>query len=41
MCRAGAFPFDRLVRFYDFDQINQAVADARSRAVLKPVHRIA
>jgi aryl-alcohol dehydrogenase len=29
------------VRFYDFDQINQAVADAQSGAVIKPVLRIA
>ena len=41
MYRAGAFPFDRLVLFYDFDQINQAVADAQSGAVVKPVLRIA
>ena len=41
MYRAGAFPFDRLVRFYDFNQINQAVADAQSGAVIKPVLRIA
>lgn len=41
MYRAGAFPFDRLVRFYDFDQINQAVADFRGGAVIKPVLRMA
>ena len=41
MYRAGAFPFDRRVRFYDFNQINQAVADAQRGAVLKPVLRIA
>ncbi len=35
------FPFHRLVRFYDFDRINQTVADAQSDAVLKPVLRIA
>jgi uncharacterized protein YbjT (DUF2867 family) len=39
--RVGAFPFNRLVRFYDFDQINQAIADAQSGGVLKPVLRIA
>jgi aryl-alcohol dehydrogenase len=38
---AGAFPFDRLVRFYDFDQLNRAVADDQSGAVLKAVLRIA
>jgi hypothetical protein len=31
MYRAGAFPFGRLVRFYDFDEINQALADAQER----------
>jgi aryl-alcohol dehydrogenase len=36
----GRFPFDRLVRFYDFDQINQAAADAESGAVVKPIIRI-
>lgn len=33
----GRFPFDRLVRRYDFDQINQAAADAASGAVIKPI----
>jgi aryl-alcohol dehydrogenase len=41
MYRAGAFLFDRLMRFYDFDQINQAVADSQRGAVLKPVLRMA
>jgi aryl-alcohol dehydrogenase len=36
----GRFPFDRLVRFYDFDQINQAAADAESGAAVKPVIRM-
>ncbi len=36
----GRFPFDRLVRFYDFDQINQAAADAESGAAVKPILRI-
>ena len=36
----GRFPFDKLVRFYDFDQINEAAADAESGAVIKPVLRI-
>ncbi len=36
----GRFPFDRLVRFYDFDQINQAAADAESGAAIKPIIRI-
>ncbi len=36
----GRFPFDRLVQFYEFDQINQAAADAESGATVKPVLRI-
>jgi aryl-alcohol dehydrogenase len=38
--RAGDFPFDRLVRFYAFEEINQAVADARSGATVKPILRV-
>lgn len=40
MYRAGLFPFDRLVRYYDFDQINQAVADFQAGSVIKPILRI-
>ena len=36
----GRFPFDRLVTFYDFDQINQAAADAESGTTVKPILRI-
>lgn len=35
--REGRFPFDRLVRFYRLDEINQAVEDVRQGHVLKPV----
>ncbi len=38
--RAGQFPFDRLVKFYGFSEINQAIADARSGDTIKPVLRI-
>jgi aryl-alcohol dehydrogenase len=38
--QAGLFPFDRLEKFYDFNQINQAIADSVSGATLKPVLRI-
>lgn len=41
MYRRGQFPFDRLVRFYDFAEINQAVADAASGETIKPILRIA
>lgn len=37
----GRFPFDRLVQFYDFDQINQAAAATESGATIKPILRIA
>lgn len=36
----GRFPFDRLVRFYDLDRINEAAADAESGAAVKPIIRI-
>lgn len=35
--RQGLFPFDRLIRFYDFSEINQAIADAKSGYTIKPV----
>jgi len=38
--RAGLFPFDRLVKFYDFSKINTAIADAKSGHTIKPVLRI-
>jgi aryl-alcohol dehydrogenase len=38
--RAGRFPVDRLVRTYDFDDINQAADDALAGEVVKPVLRI-
>ncbi|HKE81360.1 MAG TPA: NAD(P)-dependent alcohol dehydrogenase [Solirubrobacteraceae bacterium] len=38
--RAGRLPMERLVRAYDFDQINEAAADAVAGRVVKPVLRI-
>ena len=38
--QAGQFPFDRLIKFYDFTEINQAMADSRSGDTIKPVLRI-
>ena len=35
----GRFPFDRLVTFYDFDQINQAIDDAEHGRAIKPIVR--
>jgi len=38
--QAGQFPFDRLVKFYDFRDINRAIAEARRGDAIKPVLRI-
>ncbi len=38
--RAGEFPFDRLLRFYDFKDINKAIADSKRGDTIKPVLRI-
>ncbi len=38
--RAGEFPFDRLVKFYDLGEINRAIADAKRGDTIKPVLRI-
>ncbi|SDR30048.1 aryl-alcohol dehydrogenase [Paraburkholderia fungorum] len=37
----GRFPFDRLVRFYSIDQINEAADDSTSGVTLKPILRFA
>jgi len=38
--QAGLFPFDRLIKFYDFHEINQAIADASRGDTIKPVLRM-
>jgi aryl-alcohol dehydrogenase len=38
--RAGRFPFDRLIKFYRFSEINKAIADAKRGTTIKPVLRI-
>jgi aryl-alcohol dehydrogenase len=38
--RRGLFPFDRMARFYDFTQMNEAVADSKSGATIKPIIRM-
>jgi aryl-alcohol dehydrogenase len=38
--KAGKFPFDRLIKFYAFGEINRAIADARRGDTIKPVLRI-
>jgi aryl-alcohol dehydrogenase len=37
----GRFPFDRLVRYYPFDAINQAAEDSEKGGTIKPIIRIA
>jgi hypothetical protein len=38
--RQGRLPFDRLVKFYDMDQIEQALAGSKSGKVIKPILRM-
>ncbi|MEZ5649761.1 MAG: NAD(P)-dependent alcohol dehydrogenase [Burkholderiaceae bacterium] len=40
MFRDGRFPIDRLIRFYPFDDIGQAIADSASGAAIKAVLRM-
>lgn len=35
--KEGKFAFNQLVKFYDFEQINQASADSNSGATIKPI----
>lgn len=35
----GLFPFDRLVKFYDFEHINEAIQDSEAGRTIKPVIR--
>jgi aryl-alcohol dehydrogenase len=36
----GLFPFDRLVKFYNLDQINEAIEDSESGKTIKPIIRM-
>ena len=38
--RLGRFPFDRLVRYFDLDEVNEAMEASASGEVLKPVLRM-
>ena len=38
--RQGRFPFDKLVKFYPLDQINQAAEDSEKGGTIKPVIRL-
>lgn len=39
--KAGRFPFDRLVKFYDFEDLDQAFQDSANGVTVKPVVRMA
>ncbi|HNP52705.1 MAG TPA: NAD(P)-dependent alcohol dehydrogenase, partial [Nitrosomonas nitrosa] len=36
----GRFPFDKLVKFYPLDQINQAADDSEKGITIKPIIRL-
>lgn len=38
--RRGKFPFDELVTYYDFEEIEQAIEDQESGEVVKPILRV-
>lgn len=38
--KAGLLPVEKLIRYYPFDQINQAVHDAQDGSAIKPVLRL-
>lgn len=38
--KASQFPFDRLIKYYDFSDINKATAASRNGSVIKPVLRM-
>jgi len=35
--RQGRFPYDKLIKYYPFEKINQAVKDMEKGLVIKPV----
>ena len=39
--KQGRFPFDKLIRFYTLDEINQAAEDSENGLTLKPVLKLA
>lgn len=39
--KAGKFPFDKLVKFYNFEQISQAFDDSAKGIAVKPILRLA
>ncbi|NYT24683.1 NAD(P)-dependent alcohol dehydrogenase [Alcaligenaceae bacterium] len=39
--KAGKFPFDKLIKFYEFNEISQAFEDSQSGVTVKPVLKLA
>ncbi|MCY9668882.1 hypothetical protein M5X11_28825 [Paenibacillus alginolyticus] len=39
--KEGKFPFDKLVKFYDFEDINKAFEDSKKVMAIKPIVKIA
>jgi len=39
--KTGKFPFDKLIKFYDFSEINQAFEDSATGVTVKPVLKLA
>jgi len=39
--KQGKFPYDKLIKFYKFDEINQAAKDSLEGRTIKPVLVIA
>ncbi|WP_326998763.1 hypothetical protein [Cohnella kolymensis] len=37
--KKGRFPFDKLIKYYSFDQINQAFEDSHKGTTIKPIIR--
>ena len=35
--KKGLFPFDKLVKFYNFDEINEAFEDSKKGIAIKPI----
>ena len=38
--KRGLFPFDKLIKVYDFDQLNEAFEDSKKGITIKPIVRI-
>jgi aryl-alcohol dehydrogenase len=38
--RQGRFPFDKLVTYYPFEKINEAIQDSETGTTIKPIVRM-